>query len=235
MFKIITIEREYGSGAGGIAQALAARLGWKLWDREITIEIARRLKCDASSVERREEKLDPAFYRLMKTFMRGSYEETFSGGAKLELLDAESLSQFFERVINDAAAQGNCVIVGRAAPWFLRERPDAMRVFIYAPHKEKVRRLRALGKTRDEAEELLEHIDGERAAFVKKYYGKTWPQRDLYHLMINSTCGDAAVIDLILFQMAQLSAPPDQAIENRKIVDSLKSSPGFNSVVGNAG
>jgi cytidylate kinase len=208
MVRIITVEREYGSGAGSIARALAARLGWTLWDRDVTCEIARRLKCDVASVERREEKLDPAYYRLIKTFMRGSYEESFSGGAKLELLDAESLSQLFESVIKDAAAKGDCVIVGRAAPWFLRDRKDAMHVFIYAPFEEKVRRLRALGKSRGEAEELIERVDNERIAFIKKYYGKAWPQRDLYHLMINSKGGDAAVIDLMLYQMEQLNAQP---------------------------
>jgi cytidylate kinase len=206
--KVITVEREYGSGAGGIAQALAARLGWKLWDREVTCEIARRLKCDVASVERREEKVDSAYYRLIKTFMRGSYEESYSGGAKLELLDAESLAPLFESVVNDAAAKGDCVIVGRAAPWFLRERKDAMHVFIYAPYEEKMRRLRAQGKSRVEAEDLLERVDSERMAFIKKYYGKIWPQRDLYHLMINSKGGDAAVIDLMLYQMAQLNAQP---------------------------
>ena len=208
MIKVITIEREYGSGAGAIAQALAARLGWTLWDREVTFEIARRLKCDVQSVEQREEKLDPAYYRLIKTFMRGSYEETYSGGAKLELLDAESLAQLFENVVKDVAARGNCVIVGRAAPWFLRERNDTMRVFIYAPFEEKMRRLRAQGKSRGEAEELIEQVDSERMAFVKKYYGKVWPQRDLYHLMINSKGGDEAVIELMLFQMGQLDAEP---------------------------
>jgi cytidylate kinase len=208
LIKVITIEREYGSGAGTIAQALAARLGWTLWDREVTCEIARRLKCDVQSVEQREEKLDPAYYRLIKTFMRGSYEESYSEGAKLELLDAESLAALFENVVKDVAARGNCVIVGRAAPWFLREREDTMRVFIYAPFEEKMRRLRAQGRSRGEAEELIERVDSERMAFVKKYYGKVWPQRDLYHLMVNSKNGDEAVIELMLFQMGQLNATP---------------------------
>jgi hypothetical protein len=32
MIRIITIEREFGSSAGVIAEKVAARLGWKLWD-----------------------------------------------------------------------------------------------------------------------------------------------------------------------------------------------------------
>ncbi len=32
MIKIITIEREYGSGGGEIAHLLAKQLGWKIWE-----------------------------------------------------------------------------------------------------------------------------------------------------------------------------------------------------------
>src|SRR2546423_10396064 len=39
MIRTITIEREYGCGAAQIAEKLASRLGWKLWDQQLTQEI----------------------------------------------------------------------------------------------------------------------------------------------------------------------------------------------------
>ncbi|HTU45950.1 MAG TPA: cytidylate kinase-like family protein [Bryobacteraceae bacterium] len=207
MIRIITIEREYGSGAAAIAQKLADRLGWKLWDRDITCDIARRLKCKVEAVEKREERPDPAFYRLVKVFMRGSYEESLSAG-NVELLDAEHLAKLFEKVVQDAAAKGNCVIVGRGAPYFLRGRDDVFSVFMYAPYDEKIRRIMAQDKSREEAEELIERVDRERAAFVKKYFDRIWPQRDLYHLMINTKSGDEAVIDVILHKIELLDRVP---------------------------
>jgi cytidylate kinase len=204
MIRIIAIEREYGCGAGSIAQKLADQLGWKLWDRDITCDIARRLKCDVKSVEQREERLDPAFYRLVKTFMRGSYEDSLGAG-NVELLDAEHLARLFENVVQQASADGNCIIVGRGAPFFLRDRDDVFSVFMYAPYDEKLRRLTALGKSHDEADELIERVDRERAAFIKKYYGKIWPQRDLYHMMLNTKVGDQLVIDLILREIEALN------------------------------
>ncbi len=39
--RTITVEREYGSGGALIARRLAEHLGWKLWDEELTAEIAR--------------------------------------------------------------------------------------------------------------------------------------------------------------------------------------------------
>src|SRR5438128_12591864 len=73
-FRIITVEREFGSGGGAIATQIADRLGWKLWDQALTQVIARIAKVDCSAVERCEEQLDGRLHRLPKAFWRGSYE-----------------------------------------------------------------------------------------------------------------------------------------------------------------
>ncbi len=74
MIKVLTIEREYGSGAAAIAKKVAAQLGWTLWDQRLTDEICRRMECDRQHVERHEERRDPLHYRLFKAFLRGSFE-----------------------------------------------------------------------------------------------------------------------------------------------------------------
>ena len=157
MIRIVTVEREYGAGGSAIAQKLAGRLNWKLWDQTLTAKIARMARCDRGSVARMEERIDPLFYRLMKVFMRGSYERSLPVGG-LEHLDADSMAVFMQRVIEGAAAAGNCVIVGRGAPYVLRGRPDAFHVFVYAPLEEKIRRVRDLGKTEAEAADLAEAV-----------------------------------------------------------------------------
>lgn len=197
MINIITVEREYGCGAANISATLAKRLGWTLWDQEITEEIARRLNCKKEKVQEREERCDSMFYRLVKAFMRGSFEARVDT-ANMELLDAEHLALLFEKVAKDIASRGNCVIVGRGAYWYLRDRPDAFHVFLYAPYEEKLRRITATGESEREAVNLLETVDRERAAFVKKYYGKDWPNRSLYNLMVNTKVGDETAIETIL-------------------------------------
>ena len=197
MIKVITIEREYGCGAAHIAGTIADRLGWKLWDQEITAEIARRLKCKHEMVAEREERCDSMFYRLIKAFMRGSFEARIDT-AELEVLDAEHLAVLFEKVVTEIADRGNCVIVGRGANWFLRNRNDAFHAFLYAPYDEKMRRTIAQGETEREAANLLESVDRERAAFVRKYYGKEWPDRSLYNLMMNTKIGDEAAVNALL-------------------------------------
>ncbi len=68
--RIITMEREYGSGAAGIARTLAARLSWKLWDQLLTEKIARLAHSNQADVQSREERRDPLYYRLLKSFAR---------------------------------------------------------------------------------------------------------------------------------------------------------------------
>jgi cytidylate kinase len=197
MIKIITIEREYGCGGGEIAQLLANRLGWKLWDQRLTEEIATLAHCPRAVVEVREERTDPLYYRLFKSFLRGSYEGSINA-PKLNLVDSETILRITRRVVERAAESGNCVIVGRGSQQFLKERPDTLRFFLYAPKEDKIRRLLARGKNEREAEELVDTVDNERADFIGKYFKVEWPDRPIYHGMINTAIGAESTVNLIL-------------------------------------
>ncbi len=197
MIRVLTIDREYGSGGADIAKRIADRLGWKLWDQLLTNEIARLMECDCKVVEQHEEKKDPLFYRLARAFMRGSYEGSLNA-PRIKLADTDCIREVAERVVKDAARTGNCVIVGRGSAYYLAERSDAFHVFVYAPHDAKVHRLRSEGKTATEAAHLAETVDKDRAAFIKQYFGVEWPDRHRFHLMVNSAIGENAVIETIL-------------------------------------
>jgi cytidylate kinase len=199
VYRVITIEREYGSGAAEIARKLASQLDWKLWDRELTAEIARVANVDPSAVSVCEERADSGFQKLVKVFWRGSYERR----ANLEQppFGPDRMVEVGEHVMRDIAARGNCVIVGRGAPYFLRERSDVFHVFLYAPRAEKIRRTQESGASLREAEDLVETVDRERIHFVKHYFGADWPTRSLYHLMVNTAMGDENVISSILHSM----------------------------------
>jgi cytidylate kinase len=205
MIRIVTIEREYGCGGGEIAQQLAAELGWKLWDQSLTEEIAKLAECPKAVVEVREERTDPLYYRLFKSFLRGSYEGSLNA-YKLKLVDSESIAKITQRVVENVAKTGNSVIVGRGSQHFLRNNPDTLRVFLYAPREAKVRRLLARGKSENEAEQLVDSVDRERADFIDKYFRVEWPNRAVYHAMINTAIGDKAVVHMILDVMETVSS-----------------------------
>jgi cytidylate kinase len=202
--RIITLDREYGSGGAAIAQKVATRLGWKLWDQALTDEIARRMDCDCSEVEKHEEKPDPAFYRLMKSFMRGSFEGSLNA-PRLRMVDTDCVRDVVLKILPEVAEKGNCVIVGRGSAYYLATRSDAFHVFTYAPFEERVRRLQSQGHSEKKAIELAQTVDRDRGDFIKQYFDIEWPDRHRFHLMVNSGMGDDVAVDTILEAVAQYS------------------------------
>jgi cytidylate kinase len=204
--RVITLEREYGSGGGEIAAKVASRLGWKLWDQLLTEEIARRLDCDCRAVEEHAERRDPAYYRLLKAFMRGSFEGSLNA-PRLKMVDTECVREVVEKILPDIAEAGHCVIVGRGSAYYLGKRPDAFHVFIYAPFQERVRRLQLRGESKAEASEHAETVDRDRADFIKRYFEVDWPGRHRFHLMVNSGMGDEVAVETILDTVARYGKP----------------------------
>ncbi len=201
--RVVTVEREYGSGGAMIARQLAQCLGWKLWDEELTAEIARVAQVDHRVAASCDERVDSLLYRLFKVYARGSYERALPIG-EARPFDTDRMFSVLERVIRDVSSRGPCVIVGRGSTYFLRERTDAFHAFVYAPLDEKLRRVRSLGKSEKEARQLIEEIDRDRAAFIRHYFNSEWPHRPLYHLLINSKFGDEYVVEMLLQQIASL-------------------------------
>ena len=197
MTDLVTIEREYGSGASAVAHRVAEKLGWELWDQRLTDEIARRMSCDRRHVEQQEERKDPLHYRLFKSFLRGSFEGSLNA-PRLRLADAAGIREVTEQLIRDIAAKGNAVIVGRGSAYYLCDRPHAYHVFVYAPFGEKVHRIESEGKSAVEAADLVHTVDQERTEFIKEHFAIDWPTRQYFHLMVNSTIGEEAAAEMIV-------------------------------------
>jgi cytidylate kinase len=202
--RAITIEREFGCGGSEIAAKLAQLLGWKLWDHELTQEIARLTNSTPQAVEQREWKSDPAVYRVFKSFLRGAFEGGLPPTDRLELLDARRIAAVSEAAVNRALSSGPCVIVGRGSQYFLRDRKDVFRTFLYASRTFKIHRLITTGMPEDKAIADVDTIDADRAAFVKKYLKLNWPERHLYHAMFNTEMGDSHVAESLAYS-AQLT------------------------------
>src|ERR1700679_724019 len=109
MFRIVTLEREFGSGGGGIACQLARRLGWKLWDQQLTCEIAQRAQVSESTVALCDERVDGRLYRLAKSFWRGSYERGIPL-ANSHAFDTDRMMAMVEEIMGTIAEEGNAVI-----------------------------------------------------------------------------------------------------------------------------
>jgi cytidylate kinase len=194
----MTIEREFGCGASEIASLVASRLGWSLWDERLTQEIARLTESTPEAVEQREWRTDPVVYRIFKDFLRGGFEGGLPPTNRLHLLDARRIAAVSETAVKTALSSGPSVIVGRGSQFFLRNRKDVFRVFLYASRDYKIRKLISKGVTEDEAIEQIDTTDKARAAFVRDYLGLKWPEPHLYHAMFNTEMGESCTATMLV-------------------------------------
>jgi cytidylate kinase len=201
----ITIEREFGCGGSEIAAKLAGLLGWKLWDHELTQEIARLTNSTPQVVEQREWKNDPTVYRVFKSFLRGAFEGGLPPTHRLELLDASRIAAVSEQAVNHALSDGPCVIVGRGSQYFLRNRKEVFRAFLYAPRTYKIQKLIGAGAPQEKAIADVDTIDRDRAAFVKRYLKLNWPEIHLYDAMFNTEKGDSFVAEMLAHCVQQVA------------------------------
>lgn len=213
MIRAVTIEREFGSGGSEIAGKLAELLGWKLWDQELTQEIARLTNRTPQVVEQREWKNDPAVYRVFKSFLRGAFEGALPPTDRLELLDARRIATVSEVAINRALSSGPCVIVGRGSQYFLRNRKDVFRAFLYASRTFKIHRLITAGTPQEKAIRDVDTIDRDRAAFIKRYLKLNWPEHHLYNAMFNTETGDSYVAEMLAHCAQQVASPSREDFE----------------------
>ena len=194
--RVITIAREYGSGGAAIGQELAARLSWKLLDRELILELARRAHVQPSEVSQMDEHPTSFIARLLKAFWLGN---TYPwAGPTPDVVDPDYLAELSAIVIHEAAKLGQCVIVGRGAQCVLQEREDAFHVFVYGSKQDKLKRVQNRYPTQTECEAALHEFDRIRGVYIRTYYRCDWSNRHLYDLLINSDAGIDRTVDVIL-------------------------------------
>ncbi|MGH8022890.1 MAG: AAA family ATPase, partial [Limisphaerales bacterium] len=198
MKQILLIDREFGAGGMTISDMLARRLNWKLFDDELSQEIARQAKIPVEICRKREERKDPFLRRLVNLIWRGSFDRNLPS-PDLAILDTDRLVSIVEQVVKKAAETRPCIILGRGGPYFLRERADILSIFLYASRDLKYRRvLKRVNGNERQAVELVDTQDDDRRKFVKYYFGHEWPNRQLFHAMINTGIGDETTVEVIL-------------------------------------
>jgi len=195
--RVITVGREFGSGGASIARLLADRLAWRLLDRELLVEVAKAANVDPKVCEEFDERCDPWFRGLVRSIWRGTGEWP-SGVSDEDLMDARIMLELGKKAIEEAARQGNCVVVGRGAQCILRGHPDAFHVFVYASLEVRKRRVAERSGERPDLEEFVRMNDRTRAEYILKYFGQHWCNPHLYDLMIDSRCGDERAADAVL-------------------------------------
>ena len=110
------------------------------------------------------------------------------------------------RSIREAAEKGPCVIVGRCADYVLKDRKDAINIFIYSDIESKTRRaVEEYGIAPDKAAAEVQKNDKYRANHYNYYTERTWGDKANYHLCLNSGfLGIENTVDIIADAVGEL-------------------------------
>lgn len=182
MSLIITIGRQNGSGGREIGKRLATDLDIAFYDNNLLALTAQRTNFDLQYMEKREERAPG----LWASFALG----VPMGGISAPTVLPDNLFQEQAETIKSVAAEGGCVIVGRASNYVLRDIPT-LDIFVYAPIKDRVERKLSLLPPEEKCsfEEMKKKLiaaDKARAKFYSYYTGMNWGPGEAFDLNINT-------------------------------------------------
>lgn len=175
----ITIARQLGAGGAPLGKRLAQRLGFKYFDDELLRMAAEKCGASAADLARWDEHRARFWERVGGVFSMGAPDAGANvltpppgTGAAVVIHDQEVFGLQSE-VIREAAARHNCVIIGRAGFWVLRDHPGRIAVFLHAPPESRVQAVMETFKVdAGRARELMARLDEDRARFVRETTGQ---------------------------------------------------------------
>jgi len=201
MIQVITVEREYGSQGAEYAHRLASHLGWRLIDNCLIEDVARKAGVAPTLVKRCDERVDPWFYRFGKAIWYGSLERL---PGDPDVFDSARMMEFVRGYLQEQAALGSCVVVGRGAACLLAKSPGAFHVFVHASLARRVRYIQQqFPEHLKDAENEILATDRRRAEYIRRFFQREWDDRRLYHLMINSCMGMDAMVQATMAAIGQ--------------------------------
>ena len=197
MYRILAMERLYGTGGREVCEKVAERLGVKLYDKNILSEAAERLDVPAVYIKDLEETVQGSLlFNLYQTSLGG-----VSDRKNLPLSEKVFLEE--KAVIEEKAEKESFVILGRCASWILRGREDVLRVFLYADTESRIKRTMEYEKTDEvRSENLMHKNDKRRHDFYEAHTDAKWEAKSGYDLCLNSAAlGIDKCVDIIVSMM----------------------------------
>jgi len=170
----VTVSRQEGLRGEAIAQALAARLGYELFDRQIIEYIATHHDVHRQMLEM----LDERTISSIKLWAEGIVHR--------QHVDQADFLRFLSKTVRGIHAHGGAVILGRGANFLLAD-SRAFRVQLVAPLAERVKTHmaeRGFADAEAARHELLA-LDAERSDFIRRFYHADWADPGAYDLSLN--------------------------------------------------
>jgi len=186
MTDLITIAREFGAGGSALAEALGARLGWRVLDRDLPERVAARLRLEPSVVEQMDEH-PPNWLSRVAAAMLVLPPEAPILVDTTDVPGPDTVAAAVRSEVLAAAASPPLIVVGHGGQCLFRDRPGTLHVRLVAPLAERVARVRErLACDERTAAAEVKRMDDDRRAYIRRYHDAEWRDPLLYDLEINT-------------------------------------------------
>lgn len=172
---IITISREHGTNGKEIARLVAKKLNLSFYDKEEIKQFAL------------EHKLAKINY---------TPDELYNNYLSLDVNKDSIIHQ--ATAIKKIVEENNCIIVGRAADYILKNNENLVSIFIYAPVEYKIKNIIAnYHDTRENAKKHILRSNQSRSNYYSVIANKKWGEKSNYDLCIDAKIGNDKVVEII--------------------------------------
>lgn len=184
---IITIGREFGAEGHEIGSELAERIGFGLYDKDMLAMAAEKSGIDVKVLAPADE----SYY--------GHALSPYLTIGRLSPSMGDKLFQLQTEIIRDLAVKGSCIIIGRLADYILRDNPNCIRVFIYAPFEKRTEIIKNKhGISEGEAKKLVKKMDAARREYYTYYSNGRWDRKEGKDILLNrATFGVKGCVDIL--------------------------------------
>ena len=170
---VITIAREFGTNGHEMGMILSERLGLPFYDKDILTKAAHESGMELEKVQAADEKVNSRILKPIFGYSIGVGEEE------------DRLFQAEERIIREVS-QESCIIIGHLADYILKDDPECIKVFIYAPFEERVKMIaKKYQISEDEARKVVRKMDQSRSNFYSYYSNGKWEHSKGKDLILN--------------------------------------------------
>jgi len=197
--RFITLSRDAGNGGPAVAQGLAERLGWRVFDSEIVEYIAKRTSVHKDLIGTLDESARDFVTDAVMSLVSSVEHKEYS---------ASDYRQSLFSTMAAIAQHGEAVILGRGGSIVLEGATDSLRVRLIAPLPIRVGRVaEELSMSAGEAKKLVRQTDKERRTFIRKQFDRDIDDPCLYDLVINTAGMTSSEVVAMIWQAAKIRNP----------------------------
>ena len=181
---VVALTRTCGSGGTTISKMLADDFGIDMYDRNLL-----RLASEDSGIN--EELFAKAEEvtrnRLLYRVSRKVYNGEIIPPESNDFVSDQNLFNYQAKVLKELAERESYICVGRACDFVLKDYPNVLKVFLYAPEDICIEReMERQGIDKKSAEKFVQSNNKFRKEYYKYHTGRVWESPYNYDICLNT-------------------------------------------------